>query len=153
MKQERKELGQWICHASHLFRREMDRSIANASPDDTDTALSGRNFWVLRYLKDHEGEDVFRRDLETAFKVRRSTISKMMDLMRQKQLVEEEPVNGDARLKRLILTEKSEAVLQRVSHGAETVESRLREAFSEDDYRTLVRLLDRACAVLETPTE
>ena len=100
MREENIALGRQIGHVFHLFRRSIDNLIASESRDFTDDSLTGRNFWVLRYLQDHPGEDVFQKDLEAAFKIRRSTVSRMMELMEQKGLLTRESVGGDARLKR-----------------------------------------------------
>lgn len=153
MKEEKRDLGQWICHASHLFRRRMDNSVAAAAGADADEIFSGRNLWVLRYVKDREGTDVYQRDLEREFKVRRSTISHMIDLMVRKQYLIRENVEGDRRLKRLRLTEKGETMLREVAHSIDELESRLRSSFSETDYANLTRLLDQLCATLDTLPE
>ena len=144
-KKER-ELAQLVIHASVFYRRRFDRIVAATSEGDL---VTGRNMWVLRYLRAHEGEDVFQKDLETAFKVRRSTISRTVELMEQKGLLLREPVNGDARLKRLRLTPKAGRVLDAVSQNLGRAEQTVRDTFSPEEYASLMRLLERLCAVLE----
>ena len=153
MQEKKRELGLMVCRASHLFRRRMDRSIAVSMGADADEFFSARNLWVLRYVKEHEGEDVYQRDLEKAFRLRRSTISNMIDLMVQKQYLVRESVEGDKRLKRLRLTEKGEAILCEVTHAAETLETSLRETFSAEEYAAFSNLLDRFCNSLEAPED
>lgn len=149
MEKSKRDLGQWVCHASHLFRREMDNSVAAAAGADADEIFSGRNLWVLRYVKDREGTDVYQRDLEQEFKVRRSTISRMIDLMVRKQYLTRESVEGDQRLKRLRLTEKGETMLREVVHSIDELEARLRASFTPEEYDALVGLLDRLCRTLD----
>ena len=144
--EQERELVQLINHASVFFRRRFDRVVTAESDGDL---LTGRNIWVLRYVRDHDGEDVFQKDLETAFKIRRSTISRTVELMEQKQLLVREAVNGDARLKRLRLTPKAERVLAAVSLGVVRMEKEVRGAFQPEEYATLMRLLEKLCAVLE----
>ena len=141
------DLGKIVCHSSVMFRRHLDRAIANATAEDSDP-LSGRNFWILRYLEDHRDQDVFQKDLESTFKIRRSTISKTVDLMEQKQLLERVSVNGDARMKKLCLTPKADRVLADVKKAVEELEQRVRASFSEEDYGTLMRLLRQLCEFL-----
>ena len=107
MQEENIALGRQIGHVSHLFRRNIDNLIARESRDCADSSLTGRNFWVLRYLQDHPDGDVFQKDLEAAFKIRKSTVSCMVELMEQKGMLTRESVNGDARLKRLVLSGKT----------------------------------------------
>lgn len=150
MQEKQIALGRQIGHVSHLFRRSVDNLIASESREFTDDALTGRNFWVLRYLQDHPDENVLQKDLESAFKIRRSTVSRMMDLMEQKGLLRRESVNGDARLKRLTLTPKAEEMLTVVSNGVEQMEEEIRVQFSDVEYDTLVRLLEKLSDVLES---
>lgn len=135
-----------VNQATVFFRRRFDRVVAAESGGDL---LTGRNIWVLRYVRDHDGEDVFQKDLETAFKIRRSTISRTVELMEQKQLLVREAVNGDARLKRLRLTPKAERVLAAVSMHVTRMDEEVRDAFQPEDYAALMRLLEKLCAVLE----
>ena len=146
------DLGKMIFHASVMFRRHLDNAIANAQADDSGT-VSGRNFWILRYLEDHRNEDVFQKDLENIFKIRRSTVSKTVELMEQKQLLARVPVNGDARMKKLCLTPKADAVLADVKKAVSGLEDELKTSFDPKDYDTLMGLLRQLCAFLEAPTE
>lgn len=148
MKKRERELGRKIFHVSNLFRRNFDNLVATESAGYTDS-LSGRNLWVLRYLETHRGEDVFQKDLESTFGIRRSTVSHTVELMEQKGLLKRESVNGDARLKRLSLTPKAEEILSAVSRGVERMEERVGDAFSDEEYESLLRLLDRLGDALE----
>lgn len=148
MEQENIDLGRRVGHVSHLYRRNIDRVIAAEFRDNADS-VTGRNFQVLRYLEDHPDEDVFQKDLEAEFKIRRSTVSCMVDLMEQKGLLLRESVNGDARLKRLKLTPKAKQTLNAVFQRVRQMEEEIRSEFSPGDYRTLTVLLERLSAVLE----
>lgn len=153
MQEKKRELGQVICHASRLFRRQMDQSISAAMGADADEVFSGRNLWVLRYVKEHEGEAVYQRDLEKAFRLRRSTISNMIDLMVQKQFLARERVEGDKRLKRLTLTEKGEAILCEVAHSVAELETALRGQYTPEEYAAFFMFLERLCDSLESLSE
>lgn len=146
------DLGKMVCHTSVMFRRHLDRAIANAVADDSG-AISGRNFWILRYLEDHRGENVYQKDLENVFKVRRSTVSKTVELMEQKQLVVRESVNGDARKKKLCLTPKADLVLEAVKKEVDALEESVRQAFDPADYDALMESLRRLCGFFDKKTE
>lgn len=143
-------LGKMIGHTSVLFRQHLDNAISSAAANESG-AISGRNFWILRYLDTRRDQDVFQRDLENAFKVRRSTVSKTVELMEQKQLLVRESVNGDARKKCLRLTPKADAVLTEVAKAVDALEREVRSVFSPQDYDTFMRLLRELCAFLDTP--
>lgn len=149
---EIKHLGKMIGHTSVLFRQHLDNAISSAAADDSG-AISGRNFWILRYLNEHRDRDVFQKDLENAFKIRRSTVSKTVELMEQKQLLIRESVNGDARMKKLRLTSKADAVLAEVAKAVDQLEGRIREAFEPAEYDALMSLLRKLCEFLDMPEE
>ncbi len=71
--------------------------------------------------------------------------------MEQKQLITRESVSGDARLKKLRLTEKAEAVLEAISKGIAEVEKNVRDAFTEKEFETLMGLLSKMDEVLQSP--
>ncbi len=73
MNEKTMDPGKRICNSSVLFRRVLDQVIAQESAGYTDS-VSCRNFWVLDYLKKHEGENICQKDLETVFQIRRSTV-------------------------------------------------------------------------------
>ncbi|MBP3273103.1 MAG: winged helix-turn-helix transcriptional regulator [Ruminococcus sp.] len=86
---------------SNLMKR---RLMQIRGADEESVTSSGG--WILGYLEGNEGEDIFQRDLEDRFCLRRATVSKMLQLMEQKGLIERQSVKHDARLKKIVLTEK-----------------------------------------------
>ncbi len=87
------------------------RRLADSGPmaHGEATPMQGR---VIGYLTHHAGQDVYQRDLEQAFQVRRSTASALLAAMEKGGLLRRESVPWDARLKRLVLTERAEAMHQ-----------------------------------------
>lgn len=147
-KKEDRDLGMWVGHAARLFRRKVDQRVAEAVVD-YGGIVSGRNVWVLKYLKDHEGEEVYQRDLEQTFRVRGSTVSNMIDLMEQKGLLKRTASEKDARRKCLRLTEKAESILAAVAETFRVFEKRLRDSFEPRDFDLFLRLLEQFCDTLE----
>lgn len=52
------------------------------------------NGWVIVYLAHNSDRDVFQRDLEERFNVRRSTVSNILSLMEKKGLIKRESVDA-----------------------------------------------------------
>ena len=146
------DLGRLLCHSSLLVRRSLEQAIAQATEQECE-ALSGRNFWVLRYLSEHSHTPVFQKDLETAFQVRRSTVSGTVELMEQKGLLVRRPVNGDARLTQLCLTPRGQEVLQAATHAAQNFEDRLRQILPPHRYNDAMEALTLLCAALDASAE
>ncbi len=87
----------------HVLKRYMDSSTSKKYVDN----LTGTNGWVIGYLWNNRDHDVFQRDIEEEFSIRRSTVSKILKLMEEKELIKRECVEYDARLKKLVLLPKS----------------------------------------------
>lgn len=98
---EEKHIGAEMRMISNLIHR-----MFSSSRDSEEDAISGTNGWIIAYLAKNEDKEVFQRDLEEIFHVRRATISKTIRLMEHKGIIECSPVERDARLKKLSLTEK-----------------------------------------------
>ena len=94
---------------SHLIYR----FIENLPNKKRVESMTGTNGCIIGYLAENSGRDVFQKDIEKAFGITRSTASKVINLMEQKGLVERQSVSCDARLKKIVLTEKSKAKIGR----------------------------------------
>lgn len=64
------------------------------------------HFAVIGFINDREQyEDVYQRDVEKHFNIRRPTATNMLQLMERKGLLIREPVPGDGRLRKIVLTD------------------------------------------------
>lgn len=76
---------------------------------------------------------MFQRDLEKKFGITRSTASKVVNLMVQKELIVREKVPGDARLKKLKLTDRSREMLGMMDEEFRELEKTLSNGFSDKE--------------------
>ena len=132
-------LGMEIQAISHLLKRKAE----NIKMLKYVESVTGTNGWIIGFLADHSEQDIFQRDLEKKFSITRSTASKVIKLMEQKGLVERHSVPYDARLKKLILTEKALGMHQEIVIEFGKIESNLVKDFSEDEIDKLYDYLER----------
>ena len=128
----------------------LSRSLGALNAERSSAGISGVNARILAYLADHEDTDVFQRDIEEQFAIRRSTVSKVVRLMEQKQLVVREAVARDARLKRLRLTEKARRIQAVAAGEFDDFEARATDGLTSEEIETLHALLTRIRMNLET---
>lgn len=135
--------------------KTLSRMIRKAI-DDTPTFrqnenLTGIQGWVLRFLYDKEksGEDVFQRDVERTFQIRRSTATELLNTMEQNGYVRRTSVEHDARLKKLSLTERGRSLQEEVFSAIDGVEQSLIKGITEEEKDTLIRLLEKLKENLE----
>jgi len=129
----------------NLIRRHIDSSGVRAEME----SITGTNGWVIVYLAQHMDEDVYQRDLEQTFSVRRSTMSNILALMEKKDLIRRESVSHDARLKKLILTEKALNICERAKNDRESTEAIICEGIPKDDLATFMSVIDKMKKNLE----
>ena len=101
MKGER-HVGGEIRVLSNLIKRCMDDGM----PPET-TGMQG---WIIGFLHRNEDRDMFQRDVEAEFNIRRSTATGILQLMEKNGFLLREPVAYDARLKKLV----HEGVISRI---------------------------------------
>jgi len=124
---------------SHTIRRRMDESLAREGAEGI-TGVQGR---IIGFLCAMEGQDVFQRDVEREFHIRRSTATGILQLMERGGLIQKEPVPYDARLKKLRLTEKGLAA-HRICFGQiQKLERHMQESLSEEEFSVLLTLLEK----------
>lgn len=96
-------------HVSYVIRHLyhiMDRNFGSGCcHSDGTTAYHGR---IIGYLYGHRDADVFQRDIESHFGIRRSTVTKVLQAMESNGLITRTAVLSDARLKKITLTRKAE---------------------------------------------
>lgn len=139
-------IGEQIKVLSNLLKREIDNGTCAKSANEA----TGNNMFIIRYLAQRKHEDVFQRDLEEFFSVRRSTMSDIILRMEQKGFLIREPVLHDRRLKKLVLTEKGENVHTIMESVVFQTEEKLTLGFSTEEKETLSRLLEKLRRNLET---
>ena len=140
--EKKRSMGKAIRSLDKLIMRRFDRD----RPDrEVLERITGTNRWVIAYLVEQEkaGREVCQRDLEEAFGVTRSTVSKVVDLMERKGLIERTSVSRDARLKKLTLLPKAWALSKQMHEYAEGVERELTRGFSPEEIENLFHYIDR----------
>ena len=130
-------VGMQINCVSNLIRRSIDLRIAGMPGEK----LSRMDSWIIHYMLDHQQEDVFQKDVEAEFAITRATASKMLSNMEQRGLIQRSGVEGDARLKRLCLTEKSLQKFHLMQGSAQRFEQRVTYGMTEEERQELLRLL------------
>ncbi len=98
------------------------------------------NGWILRYLRENGDRDVYQKDLEKEFCITRSTASKVITLMEQKGYIRRCTVEGDARLRKLELTDKAEILMEHRRRTGDKAEKNLTAGLSDAEVEEFFRL-------------
>ena len=94
-----------IGHKIRIAHNAIDKYFSS-SWKSTGMELTRMQCATLHYLEEHEGKDVFQKDLEMVFSITGATATNILKVMEKEGLITRESMPTDGRLKKLILTEK-----------------------------------------------
>mgnify|MGYP002802829819 FL=1 len=103
--------------------------------------LTMMHSWIIGYLYANREREIFQKDIEANFSIARSTATGILQLMEKKGYIRREPVAYDARLKRVMLTEKGEELQQNTMRAIRNLEQKMRSGISPDDMDTFFRVI------------
>lgn len=139
---DKRGIGVRLRMLNNAVRRYIDRYSDGKKALDN---LSCSNWWIIGYVceMNERGKEVYQRDLENNFGVTRSTTSKVLGLMEKKGLIERVSVSHDARLKKIVPTERSLEIGRIIKDDNEKMEHLLRKGFSPKELEQLYGYLER----------
>lgn len=98
---------------------------------------------TLHYLRRHKGEDVFQKDLEAAFSISGATVTNILKVMEKDGLITRVPVEKDARLKKIVMTEKGMQYDEVAHTNVIRLEAGMEKGFTEEEITRFREYLDR----------
>lgn len=119
-----------------LLSKEVDRYLGESMPESARVATGG-NAHIIIFLDRNRDKEIYQHTIERKFCITRSTASRVLALMEKKGLIVREPVAHDARLKRIVLTDKADAIVADLKANGDRVEHLLVEGLSPLEQETL----------------
>ena len=134
---EIREIQQMIHQKMEQFRHENDCEL---------TFVQTRTIGYLIANQDH---DVFQRDLEKELRIRRSTASEILNVLERDGYLYRLSSQQDARLKKLVLTEKALQLNQKMTENIDRMEALLSQSISQQYQEHFFSVLDQIKKNLE----
>ena len=85
-----------IGYKIRLLHNQIHKRMEAKRQENEKEPLTGMQRWTLGFLRDHDGKDIYQKDIETEFSVSRATASNMLAVMERKGLVRREAVEHGA---------------------------------------------------------
>ncbi len=132
------KLGKNLMDAAHQLKLYFDAAFG-------DTGVNGLQARILGFVEqnDRQNKDVYQKDIEAEFKIRRSSVSSVLDTMEKNGFIRRVSVLSDARLKKLVLTEKAKLLGESNRRKISEFERGLEEGLSEEEIALLKTLLGK----------
>lgn len=141
---EKRALGLELRNLNILIKRHIDSN--RPSELDEYTAVHA---WALRFFYENRDRDVFQKDFEEAFSIRRSTATKILQLMEKNEFIVRESVPYDARLKKIVLTDKAVKIYKMILADIDRNEKVFVRGISDSELEAFFNTLDKIKANLE----
>ncbi len=145
--EKERSYGMEIKRISNMIKRLLDEKGHRQYVE----SVTGTNGFIIGYLEhcETQGREIFQKDLEEHFCIRRSTVSAILKRMEEKGLVFRRSVSQDARLKKLVLTERSHEIHRLMMEDGIMVEKRIKQGITPEEEKVFFRVLDKIKANLE----
>ena len=133
-----KEIAKEVKAVANLLKRRLDNAVNKV----TDKNITGVQVLILGYL-DETKDDVYQKDIEKLLDVRRSTVTNILHGMEKQELIERQSVNNDARLKKIILTDKAKNILSVLNEEVTKTQNILIKDISEKDLEVYLYVIKK----------
>ncbi len=142
---ERNDIGFKVRILGNLIKRDVEKRKSELGID----LPKGINGWAISYFFDNSDKDIFQKDFENEFSIRRSTASNILKTMEQNGFITRESVASDARLKKIVLTEKAINIHKSVLKSINEREERLRNGLTRDEIENFLKMTDKLIKNME----
>ena len=131
------ETGKMINRISNRLRRRSAK-VQEA------VGISGAQGNILDYIiLESMAHDVYQKEIEQEFGLRPSTATEALKTLEAKGLIHRVPNKNDARYKKIIFTEKAEAIRETLKAEIEGSERLLLDGISEEEKQEFLRIAQR----------
>lgn len=139
---QNREMKQNIGHKVRIVNNYIDKYF-HSSWEKAGIEPTRMQCATLRYLRLHKDEDVFQKDLEAAFSISGATVTNILKVMEKDGLIVRVPMEKDARLKKLVMTEKGMKYDEAAHANVTRLESGMEKGFTEEEITRFREYLDR----------
>lgn len=149
MEQEKRIIGQEIHRLAHSISKHVAGYVKKEGIDEI-TLMHG---WIMKYLYKNRSNDIFQKDIEKSFSIGRSTVTSILQILEKKGYVKREYVEHDARLKKVLLTEKGIKNTESIESMFGKLDEILEENVTEQERDVFFRVCDKVRENLESQND
>ena len=143
VKIENNDIGRSI----HILSRQIKRKVDEAVSKYNVTAVQCS---FIEFINRNRKEgNVYAKDIESRFNMRRATVAEILSLMEKNGLIERKSMSEDARLKEITLTKKSTEIINSVKTEVKKVEKDLKKDLTEEELQNFMNILEKMSKNLE----
>lgn len=131
----KKNLVLLINKISNQLKRKIDKEMTE------DYHLTKTQSLVLSYL--HQQKEVYQKDIEKKFLIRRSTATEILNLMEKRGLIKRIPCAYDKRINKIEITEEGENLEKIGREKIKQIEKNMTKSLTVEEQKELIQLLKK----------
>lgn len=135
----RRIVGYEIKTLDNLMTRKIVKTAKNLGYESLTTV----QIRIMRYLFMNRDKEIYQKDIEKNFVVRRSTASGIINTMEKNGMVKREDSTLDLRVKRIVLTNKYIDRIGFLENMISEFQSELLDGISDSDLNTFFSVIDK----------
>lgn len=134
---EEEEIGKQIQMLSRKIKRKMDETFLEYN-------ITGGQAFMLKFIHEKQkNEKVYAKNIESEFDMRRPTVTGILQLMEQNELIKRKAEGKDARLKEIVITEKGLKIVNEIDSRVEQLEKKLVKGISKKEIQDFLITMDK----------
>lgn len=137
--QGQKHVGFEIRTLSNLVKRKVDNLVSKKYGEN----LTGIQGWVIGYVYVNKNKEIFQKDIEEEFSIRRSTATTILKLMEKNGFITRNQVDYDGRLKKIELTEKAINFHEMLKRDIEKIEEQITMGLSQEEINSFFLIVEK----------
>ncbi|WP_300383785.1 MarR family winged helix-turn-helix transcriptional regulator [Clostridium sp.] len=133
----------FVGHELKVLSNLIKRHMYNDSGRECCSKFSEIQGLLIGYLNENINKDIFQKDIEEEFTIRRSTATGILQSMEKNGYITRENVSYDARLKKIVLTENGQSIYKHIVSKINEFESKITKDVSEEELEMFVEILNK----------
>lgn len=140
---ENRRIAKAIIDVSYQLKRDLEQAAAQHGITRTQAV-------IIKYLEvETRKRDIFQKDIEKEFRIRKSSVTSVLQLLEKNEYIKRENVVEDARLKKLVLTDKAKKVNAIIGDGLEKREEKFYQVLSKEEVEIFFQTIEKISSTLE----
>ena len=132
-----------VGHQVHRIDRSISKLLEMRVKEEGLDEIALMHGWILRYLYEHQDKEIYQKDIEKYFGICRSAVTNIIQTLEKKGYICRASVANDARLKKVMLTEKGRENHEKLGEIFQKMDAQLEEGFTEEELHAFLHVIDK----------
>lgn len=122
---------------------QLHRLVSNPRDSTLPQGMTISQLSAIAFLYFRQEKETYQKDLETCFKLRRSSVSSLLNTLEKKGFLQRVSVPHDARLKKLVLTQEAKEIGTCIHEAFAGLDRRMFQGITPEELTTLDTVLSK----------